>query len=100
MSKSNLIKKHKESELVDDFDLSDFLDSPGDEAVAGVLQGLIEASNNQMTLAIELTKLIVNKNANNTMNEDDIFGILKKSTKVIAENFPLKTLLEEFSSKR
>lgn len=88
MAKNNLIKKHNERELVEDFDLSDFMDSPDDEAIAGVLHGLIEASNNQMTLAIELTKLIVNKSADNTMNEDAIFSILKKSTKEIAENFP------------
>ena len=100
MAKNNLIKKHNASELENDFNFSDFLDAPDDEAIAGVLHGLIEASNNQMTLAIELTKLIVNKSVDNTMSEDDIFGILKKSTKVIAENFPLKTLLEDFPSKR
>ena len=99
MAKGNIVKKRNEPELEDDFDFSDFLDSPNDEAIAGVVHGLIETSKSQIVLAIELTKLIVNKNPDTTMNEDEIFSVFKKSTKVIAENFPLKALLEEFSTK-
>jgi len=99
MAKSNLIKKNTRNELENDFDLSDFLSSPDDEAMAGVLNGLIEASNTQMTQAIEITKLIVNQSVDNALNEDDIFRILKKSTQVLADSFPLKMLLENFSGK-
>jgi len=55
MAKNNMLKKHQEVE--DDFDFSEMLTpSYDDETMAGVMSGLIEASNNQMMLAIELTK--------------------------------------------
>ena len=62
--------------------------------MAGVMSGLIEASNNQVMLAIELTRLALGKNASTDMKEDDVFSIFKKASGVIAESFPLKSLLE------
>lgn len=94
MSKSNMLKKHKEIE--DGFDFSALMDpSYDDEAMAGVMNGLIEASNNQMMLAIELTKLAVEKSTAKDINEDDIFSVFKRASGVIAESFPLKALLEK-----
>lgn len=67
--------------------------------MADVMNGMMEASNNQMTLAIELTKLAVSKNTAQDMNEDDVFSIFKKASGVITESFPLKALWEKFSEK-
>lgn len=93
MAKNNMLKKHQEVE--DDFDFSEMLTpSYDDETMAGVMSGLIEASNNQMMLAIELTKLALDKNTSKDMKEDDVFSIFKKASGVIAESFPLKSLLE------
>ncbi len=102
MAKNNLIKKHREkvveTDFDDDFDFSELMDSSyDDEMMAGVMSGLIEASNNQMTLAIELTKLAVEKNPAQSMHEDEVFSIFKKASGVINDNFPLKKMLETFS---
>jgi nucleoside diphosphate kinase len=93
MAKNNMVKKYKE-ELEDDFDFSE--ESPGDEMVAGMMSGLIEASNHQTLMAIELTKLIVSKSAEQSMSEDSIFSTFKRASKVISENLPLKGLWEKF----
>ena len=96
-----MIKKHREkaveTDFDDDFDFSEFMDSSDNEMMAGVMSGLIEASNNQMTLAIELTKLAIEKHPIQSMNEDEIFSIFRKASGVINDNFPLKKLLETFS---
>ena len=98
MAKNNALKKHKEFE--DAFDFSEIMEpSYDDELMAGVMNGMIEASNNQMMLAIELTKLAVEKSTAENMNEDDVFSIFKKASGVIAESFPLKALWEKFSEK-
>ena len=102
MPKNNMIKKHREKvvepDFDDDFDFSEFMDSSDNEMMAGVMSGLIEASNNQMTLAIELTKLAIKKNPAESMNEDEVFSIFRKASGVINDNFPLKKLMETFSN--
>jgi hypothetical protein len=98
MAKNSALKKRKEFE--DAFDFSEIMEpSYDDELMAGVMNGMIEASNNQMMLAIELTKLAVSKNTAKDMNENDVFSIFKKASGVIAESFPLKALWEKFSEK-
>jgi hypothetical protein len=98
MAKNSGLKKHKEFE--DAFDFSEIMEpSYDDELMAGVMNGMIEASNNQMMLAIELTKLAVAKRTAKNMNEDDVFSVFKKASGVIAESFPLKALWEEFSGR-
>lgn len=94
MAKNNMLKKQKEAE--DDFDFSGMIGSSyDDEVMAGVMSGLIEASNNQMMLAIELAKLAIEKSTAKDMNEDDVFSIFKRASGVIAESFPLKALMEK-----
>jgi len=98
MAKNNALKKHEV--LEDDFDFSEIMGSSyDDELMTDVMSSMIEASNNQMILAIELTKLAVEKNSAKDLNEDDIFSIFKKASGVIAESSPLKTLLEKLSEK-
>lgn len=88
-----MLKKCKDVE--DNFDFSEILDSSyDDESMAGIMSGLVEASNNQMMLAIELTRLALEKNSSTDMKEDDVFSIFKKASGVIAESFPLKSFLE------
>lgn len=102
MAKNKMLKKHQEVEDDFDFPLSGpgMMDMPFDEEVmAGIMTGLIEASNNQMLLAIELTKLAVDKSYSpKDINVDDVFSIFKKASEVIADSFPLKTLMEQLPS--
>lgn len=85
-----MVQKHDELEDALDFDYM----SSENEAMAGIMSGILEASNNQMMMAIELTKLIVANNAVKNM-EDHVFSVFKKATKVVGENFALKKLLEQ-----
>lgn len=96
MAKNNMLKKHEEE--VADFDFSEMMDSSCDEEMMGFMQGILEASNNHMTLALELTKLAVEKNGAASMKEEEVFSVFKKSLGVISESFPLKKLWEKFSS--
>lgn len=95
MAKNAALKKYQE--LEDNFGFSEDMESFGDEAMAGMMSGLIEASNNQMMLAIELTKLAVEKSSAKDMDEEDVFSVFKKASGVIAESFPLKALWEKLS---
>ena len=60
MAKNNSLKKFTE-ELQDDFDFCEDMESPSDEALAGMMSGIIDASQHQQIMAIELTKLVVGK---------------------------------------
>lgn len=82
----------------DTFDYRDIsYDDTNQETMLGVMSGMLEASNNQMMMAIELTKLIVTNSAveNRDMMEDYVFSVFKKATKVIGENFALKNIMEQ-----
>jgi len=92
MSKNKTLRKH--DELLD-IDFLHGASSPGDEAIARMMQGLIEVSHHQQGLALELTKLVVERSAD-PMNEEKIFSVFKRSSKVIADNFLLKELWEKF----
>jgi hypothetical protein len=91
MAKKNALKVREEEV----FDCSDTSDDIYDEGtMVGVMSGMLEASNNQMMMAIELTKLIVGNNSVKNM-EEHVFSVFKKATKVIGENFALKNIIEQ-----
>lgn len=96
MARNSIVKRHKEVEK--DFDFSDMMDSSDDEAMIGVMQGILEASNNHMNLALELTKLALQKNGASAMREEEVFSVYKKSLGIISESFPLKALWDKFKS--
>lgn len=91
MAKKNTLKA-REEEIFDFSDMSD--DSYDEGTMVGVMSGMLEASNNQMMMAIELTKLIVANNPVKNM-EDHVFSVFKKATKVVGENFALKAIMEQ-----
>jgi hypothetical protein len=94
MAKKDPVKK--QDELLDVFDFSEttYDDSYDQETMVGVMSGMLEASNNQMMMAIELTKLIVANNPVKNM-EEHVFSVFKRATKVVGENFALKNLMEQ-----
>ena len=84
MAKSNMLKKRRE----DDFDFSEIIKSSfggDDQGAAGVIQGLIEISNIQMTLAIALTKGVISKNSDTNMNKEAVFSVFKNASETITE---------------
>lgn len=84
--------------IEDEEDFSDFLNVPIDEGMVGIFTGLIETRKTQLALTLELTTLVVRKSNAGLMNEEKIFSVFERSVKVIAGNFSLKALLEEFKN--
>ena len=102
MSKNN--KSKKQLEVVEDvFDFSpmdmDMLESSydNDEMMNGMMHTMIEASGQQMHLALELTTLAITKSSEK-MSVDDVFAAFKKAASVIEEKYPLNTLFDKFIS--
>lgn len=61
-----------------------------------MMSNFVETNTLQQMVALELTKLIVEKSPAENMNEENIFSVFKRATKVVIENSPLKALLEKF----
>lgn len=87
MAKKNMSKTREE-------EIFDYGDMPDDSYMAGVMSGMLEASNNQMLMALELTKLIVANNPVKNM-EEHVFSVFKKATRVVGENVALKNIMEQ-----
>lgn len=97
MAKKNQLKKQESFEVTpfDDFDDEEY----SNDAMAGMMSGMLDASNHQMMMAIELTKLIVG-NSNVKNMEEHVFSVFKNAVKVVGENFALKNLMEQFDFDR
>lgn len=95
MPKNKLIKKQPQIE--EDFDYSDIMDSDyyDEETMEGMMGEMIDASNNQIVLAMELTRLAVENSASECANPDEVLSIFKKASGVVAESFPLAALLSK-----
>lgn len=95
MPKNTKLKKFEE-EFEDDFDFSDAMGCD-DETITEIMGDLMETGNHQMIVALELTKLAVEKSTAGTMNEEKVFAAYKQASKIVAENFPLKAVFERFN---
>ncbi|MDQ5920112.1 MAG: hypothetical protein QG673_168 [Pseudomonadota bacterium] len=97
MSKNKALRKY-EPELTDSLELDADFDFEEDahigDGIAGIMNGLIETSNHQATIAMELTKLVVAKNPQ-AMTEDKIFSAYERAFRTVSDNSPLKSLLEQ-----
>jgi hypothetical protein len=97
MSKKTAVKPYKD-EVIDDFDFSDDEMEPYcEEDMTEMMTNMIQASQHQQLMAIELTKLAVEKNPADRMSEENIFAIFKQASKVLSESFPMQELWEKFS---
>ena len=97
MAKTSVAKKHHKQQLPD-LDFSDILQmdsSPEEETVLGMMAGVIEAYRNQQQTAIELTRLAVEKNASESMSEEEVFSTFKRALQTVSEVSPIKELFEK-----
>lgn len=94
MAKKNSVKKQEELPEVFDFSDMAYDDAYDQDDMMGFMHGMLEASNNQMMIALELTKLIV---TNNTVDnrEEHVLSVFKKATQVVSDNTALKKLMEQ-----
>ena len=92
MTKKNALTLQED----DVFNFDEMLDESAfdEETMMGAMGSMLDASNNQMMIALELTKLIVTNNPVKNI-EDHVFTVFKKATKVVGENFALKNIMEQ-----
>lgn len=89
----NISKRHEE-ELEEDFDFAEFMESGGGEAFSDIMNSLLEAGKHQMTISLELTRLVV-ESTSKEMSEEKVFSTFKQAAKVVSESFPLKELTQK-----
>lgn len=97
MTKKNELKK--QDEIDENFDFGDVFDDDegfhDDDMVAEAMKDLAEVSNNQVLLAIELTKLVIDKSSAKERSEQDVFATFSKASTMISESFPWKAAMEK-----
>lgn len=96
MAKNSALKKRQTQE-VEQFDLSSIMDSPDGEVMVGMMSGLIEASRDQMQTAIHLTRITVENNPTGTFEEKDVYSIFKRASKVVSDITPMKEVWDQMS---
>ncbi len=98
MGKKKLVNPEFHGNVFDesDFAVDSFDSSSMEGPMAHAVGIMMQASSHQMSIALELTKLIVEKDPVQKDREEHVFSVFKKATKVAAENFALKDLLEQF----
>ena len=94
MAKNKMIQKHEEES---DLGIFDNMESHDEEAMAGMLAGMVEASHNQQTTAIELTKLVLASNGSEKLSTKEVFAIFMQASQVANESTALKALWERFN---
>jgi hypothetical protein len=99
MAKTSVVKKQQKPRTPD-FDFSEILrmdSSPDDEVVLGMMTGLIEAYRHQQQTAVELTRLVLEKNASESMSEEEVFSTFKRASQTVSEVSPIKELFEKMN---
>ena len=92
MAKASTVKRQQAS---DEFDFSNMVQSSADDdAMMGMMSGLVEASQHQIQMALELTKIIVDKNTASSMTEKEILSTFQRSSQAVSRHSPLKELWE------
>ena len=92
------IQQHEEvmEEDFEGFDFLDDMDEHCDDGMADMMTCLFAASKDQTIAALDLTTLVIDASASEHMTEDQIFAIFERASKTVADNSPLKDLLQQF----
>jgi hypothetical protein len=94
------MSRKKLAKTVDFFDYEAAEADIDAELAAGFMSGVLEATNNQSKMGLELTKLIVeNSNKGKNFTEDEIYSIFNRATKVVLDNHNLNALLDKLGMK-
>lgn len=100
MAKNKKVAQVEFDEAFDFIDMDESYDDDFDNVeMPEVMRILMEASNHQMGMAVELTKLIVEKNLVKNPNEDGVFAVFNKASKIINERYNLNTIMEQLGHK-
>ena len=94
--KKPYIMKNKKTNI--DYDDSDMMDLFNDtDEAQGMMEAVFSAINSQMNNSVELTRLIIEKQSNTNMTEEDIINLYKRCTKSVFQTSPLNKLIEQIS---
>ncbi|MDR3503875.1 MAG: hypothetical protein P4L79_14955 [Legionella sp.] len=92
MAKKNKIENQEEEmDFMSLFEEEDY----NNDMMVDVMRDTISACNNQMQIAAELTKLIVDGSITEN-REEQVFSVFKKAVSVVSESFPLKNIMSQF----
>jgi hypothetical protein len=91
MAKKNQIENQEE-----EMDLMSLFEEEGysDDMMVDVMRDTISACNNQMQIAAELTKLIIDGSVTEN-REEQVFSVFKKAINVVSDSFPLKNIMSQ-----
>ena len=89
----NMTKKQVENQE-DEMDFMSLFEEEGysEDMMVDVMRDTIAACNNQMQIAVELTKLIIEGSITEN-REEQVFSVFKKAVSVVSESFPLKNIM-------
>ncbi len=91
-------KLQEKAELMDFLDFIDNEDNYDDgyegTALIEIMSNVVEISNCQMAMSLELTKLIVG-NDNSPKKDDHVLAAFKKATQAVSDNFNLQNLIKQ-----
>lgn len=92
MAKKKPVEKLEELPEVFDFSDMAYDDDYDQDDMMSVMHGMLEASNHQMMIALELTKLIVtDKTVDN--REEHVLSVFKNAIDVVSDNAALKKII-------
>ncbi|USQ14592.1 hypothetical protein J2N86_04580 [Legionella lytica] len=88
-----MTKKQVENQE-DEMDFMSLFEEEGysEDMMVDVMRDTIAACNNQMQIAVELTKLIIEGSITEN-REEQVFSVFKKAVSVVSESFPLKNIM-------
>lgn len=100
MSKRKITKN--DDKILDKIELSDYFNDPmyddQDDFMADMIKSLLDVSNEQMRIALELTKLSLQANAGSNSSQEKVFETFLKASSVVAENLPFKKLINQLDT--
>lgn len=80
------------------FDFDDAHDYEDDQAMDTILGHLVDANCHQLDIALELTRLTIDKAQGFKATEENILASFQKSMLAVNEHSPLKLFLEKMGS--
>lgn len=93
-----MTKKIKDNEVLDFSETFSFDDEDmfmEEEQGVDAMMGMIKASNAQMKIAVELTKLVLTHSVDKAMTEAQIYAVFNNASKVVGENPALKSMMAQ-----
>lgn len=94
MAKNKLANQETFEEQYD-FDFEDMMTPFEESSMGDVLDSLITASNHQLSMAMDLTKLVLTQQEPQAMTENQIIDLFRKAVDAVVEGYPFKKMISE-----